>query len=244
MNSILFKMKKILLIVLMLLIPLSTAYSTINIYIDESGSSLFLGEGDGIIEGLPEGVEFKDGKIVGNTINLTDKQGEIWNFYYALEDSEVQVFLPEGAKVLDTTGEISLFRNQIVVYGVGSVYIEYTLEEGLGVQDSDFVILLILGIIVAIIIYLLIKERTRTEKEKEGDKKEVDKVKTIQGILNERERIILDRLREIGKTKSSYLRQKCNIPKASFSRHIRELEKKKLVKISGEGRNKFVELVS
>lgn len=40
----------------------------------------------------------------------------------------------------------------------------------------------------------------------------------------------------------SYLRKYCNIPKASFSRHINELENKKLIKKSGLGKNKFIEL--
>jgi uncharacterized membrane protein len=49
-------------------------------------------------------------------------------------------------------------------------------------------------------------------------------------------------LRETGKIKSSFLRKATQIPKASFSRHIHELEKKKLVRLSGDGKNKFVEL--
>jgi uncharacterized membrane protein len=51
------------------------------------------------------------------------------------------------------------------------------------------------------------------------------------------------KLRETGKTKMSYLRKACDMPKASFSRHVHELEKKKLVVLSGDGKNKFIELV-
>ena len=86
-----------------------------------------------------------------------------------------------------------------------------------------------------IITYLVILKKNRLNK--------FNKEKVIQNVLNEREKLILNKLRETGKIKSSYLRRKTNIPKASFSRHIRELEKKGLVKFSGEGRNKFVELI-
>ena len=40
----------------------------------------------------------------------------------------------------------------------------------------------------------------------------------------------------------SHLRKLTYIPKASFSRHIQELEKKGLINRSGEGKNKFVEI--
>ena len=65
----------------------------------------------------------------------------------------------------------------------------------------------------------------------------------IKQVLSDREKLILDKLKETGKIKSSYLRKMVDIPKASFSRHIQELEKKGLVKRIGEGKNKIVELV-
>ena len=55
--------------------------------------------------------------------------------------------------------------------------------------------------------------------------------------------MILDKLKETGRIKGSYLRRACEIPKPSFYRHILELEKKGLVKRSGDGRNKFIELI-
>ena len=60
--------------------------------------------------------------------------------------------------------------------------------------------------------------------------------------MNERERNIIDKLKETGKIKGSQLRRMLEIPKASFSRHIQELEKKGIVKRTGEGRNRFIEL--
>ena len=54
---------------------------------------------------------------------------------------------------------------------------------------------------------------------------------------------LLKHLKQTGKIKSSFLRKKCDIPKASFSRHLQELERKKLIKRTGEGKNKFVEVI-
>ncbi len=235
-------MKKILLLMFLLLIPLSTAYTSLNVHIDSGGNALFLGESDEtIIEGLPSGLSFEGGKLLGETSELTNKSGDVWNFLFSLTDGEMQVFLPEGARVLKTNGEISLSGKQIVVYGVSYVNIEYVVEGFDDNGEMDLGILLILGILVAIVVYLLVKEGGRTRKERIPNGKE-DKIKAIEGILNEREKLILGKLKGAGKIKSSYLRRKTEIPKASFSRHIRELEKKGLVKISGDGRNKFVEL--
>lgn len=62
-------------------------------------------------------------------------------------------------------------------------------------------------------------------------------------ILNERENLILEKLRETGKIKSSQMRKICDIPKASFSRHVHELERKELLRRVGEGKNKFLDLI-
>ena len=72
--------------------------------------------------------------------------------------------------------------------------------------------------------------------------KKKDHIDMIKHILNEREKLILDKLKFTGKVKMSHLRKLCEIPKASFSRHVQELEKKKLLTRSGEGKNKFVQL--
>jgi len=62
-------------------------------------------------------------------------------------------------------------------------------------------------------------------------------------VLNDRENVIINNLKKMGKTKMSYLKKACDMPKASFSRHVHELRKKGVVRLSGEGKNKFVELV-
>jgi len=90
----------------------------------------------------------------------------------------------------------------------------------------------ILLIILTILIIYYIKKRKR---------KNIQKQKLLSQILQEKEKLILNTLKKTGKIKSSYLRKQTQLPKATFSRHIQELEKKELIKRSGLGRNKFIE---
>ena len=61
--------------------------------------------------------------------------------------------------------------------------------------------------------------------------------------MSEREQLIIDALKK-GPVKYNLLRKKVDIPKASFSRHIRNLEKKNIVIREGDGRNKLIKLRS
>jgi len=223
-------MNKIILLLLIIMFPLASAYSTINIYLDNSGNAVFLGETNSVNLDLPNGIEINNGKITGNTFNLTNKMGELWDFSYSLDESEFQIFLPENAKVLDTDGEISILKDKIVVYGINKTNIQYILGEK-SEETNNWKIALIL-ILIFIVVYFI----------KKRSKEKSNKIKMLGSVLNVREKLILSKLEETGKIKSSYLRKKLEIPKASFSRYLRELEKKKLIKLSGEGRNKFVEL--
>ena len=90
-------MKKLLLVgfIFIFLVNYASAYTNINIYIDEAGSALFLGETNEKID-LPLGVEIKNEEIIGKTHKLTTKQGEIWSFFYSLENAELNIILPKS----------------------------------------------------------------------------------------------------------------------------------------------------
>lgn len=243
--------KKFLLVALVFfgLVGFASAATQINIYVDVNGDALFLGETDGSPE-LPEGVSVRDGQILGATSELTSKQGNVWTFDYGLEDSEFNVVFPEGAVIKElSNGEIYLDGRQIAVFVVGGVSVSYTIEETSNNVEGPSVLILFGVIVFAIVILgvvFLINFRKREKKEKKQDKKikqkKPDKIEMIKQVLNEREKLILEKLKETGKIKTSYLRKMLDIPKASFSRNLQELEKKELVKRTGEGKNKFVEL--
>lgn len=231
----------------------ASAATQINIYVDNIGDSLFLGTTDVNIT-LPEGVTVANGRISGYTSNLTVKQGEEWTFDYMIEGANLRVTLPEGAVIKSmSTSEISLDRGQISLYAANGVRATYTIDK---VEDNSSDIVL-LWIIIALVVLVgvvygwnYLKKHVRNVVKTSLQKKQIrannvvekQSNEQLKNILHERENLIITKLREMGKTKMSYLRNACEMPKASFSRHVHELEKKKLIVLSGEGKNKFIEL--
>ncbi len=248
--------KTILYLVLAIFIVQSaSAYTFLNIYLNEKGEAAFIGETTGNFT-LPKGIEIKDGKIFGKTSDLTNKRAEIWSISYYIKDADINLILPEGAVIkLISGGDISLSNGRIAVFFSERIEISYLVEEApSGIGSGKIITIIILAAILLVLVIYLInyskKENLKKEKNSapntESKTKKVrapkkDKIEIIKNILNEREKIILEKLKESGKIKSSYLRRLTEIPKASFSRHIQELEKKKLIRRSGDGRNKFVE---
>ena len=237
----LFTMKKIFFMVLMIIAFSGSvsAITQINIYVDSFGDALFLGQADESLI-LPEGIEIVDGKISGITSELTSKTGDSWLFEYNLSGDEMNVILPVGAKITSLSGgEIFLEKDQIAVFVKDNIKVEYVIEKESSKVDN--IALTLIGVAFALALMFYIKNYIKKSREDENGEK--DRFETVKGVLNERERAIIDKLKETGKIKSSYLRKQTDIPKASFSRHIQELEKKGLIKRSGEGKNKIIELV-
>lgn len=233
-------------IVLLFLVPTTQAFTFLNIFIDEKGDAIFLGETDENPV-LIEGVLLDNGEISGLTSQLTTKQGDIWTFSYSLQGAEITLVLPEGAVVKElSTGEISLDSNRIAILFQDAITVKYSIVE---VQKPIIpsknipLVLVLLAILIILIVFLInyAKREKKEEKQKELTKKK-DRLEIIKQVLSEREKLIIDKLKETGKIKSSYLRKMVDIPKASFSRHIQELEKKGIIRRIGEGKNKFVEL--
>ena len=241
-------MKRLLIILLFmgLMLHSASALTQLTLYVDAAGDALFLGASDETPV-LPAGITLANGRIHGYTSTLTQKEGNSWTFSYALASSEMVIVLPEGAVIKSlSSGEITLEQGQIAVYVVNGTTIRYSIEKketsnGIGAFVTIIGALIAIVVIAHIANYRNRGRRTRTVLTK---RKKVHRLDVISSVLNERENLILEKLRETDKTKMSYLRKSCDLPKASFSRHIHELVKKKLVKLSGEGKNKFVELVA
>src|SRR3989344_2938378 len=217
----------VLMIIGLLAMPSVSAYARINIYVDDIGDSLFLGETNENLS-LPMGVSISN--------------GEVWTFEYNLPASELTIVLPEGAVVKEFSGgEVFLQGKQIAIYTKEGLRVSYVIEKQKDSGNLNLLFEIIIGLFVILLVVYFFNFRKREKKENKR-KIKIDRVKMLEGVLNEREKLILSKLKESGKTKNSYLRKTCDIPKASFSRHIQELEKKGLVKLSGEGKNRFVEL--
>lgn len=221
-----------------LLLSYVSAATQLNIYLDEKGDALFLGDTTENVS-LPEGIVNENGNIRGTTSSLTTKEGNQWSFSYELRNSQISVILPENA-VLDsyTSGEIFLERGQIAVSDGYSIRVSYHIEKNN--SGGEMISLVIVLIFILLGVYFYLKRKTRKIIDKKVIRKPVDKLKIVEGILNDRERLILNELKTLKRSKMSFLRKKTGISKAAFSRHIKELERKKLIDISGEGKNKII----
>src|SRR3989344_432912 len=238
------------LITFLLFVNLASAYTYLNIYVDETGNALFLGETNEQTESLnfPEGIEVKNGDVIGGTQELTSKQGEVWSFSYFLEGAEINVVLPKGAiieKIEGNESSIAIDNGRISVYVGDKANISYKVKV---LRDYTAIVILAVLIILAVLGYLFFSRMKKQKGEKRkkpinARKNKEKRIEILKQVLNEREKLIIEKLKEHKEIKSSILRKLCDdMPKASFSRHIRELEKKGLIRRKGEGRNKIVSL--
>lgn len=237
-----------------------SAYTYLNIYLDNSGKADFLGETNGTNQtlSLPQGIIVQDSQISGTTQDLTTKVNETWRFIYSLKGAEMKVILPPGSTLQNLSqGQIFLERERIVVYFKDNVSLQYMIPDAKFDPTSLLAIIVILIFAIAIVSYHYRKKitgffgkkreqkgrRSKPEKKATGkDDKRQRKLELIKQVLNPREKIVIDNLENHGRIKMSHLRKLSGIPKASFSRHVQELERKGLLKKTGEGKNKFVEM--
>ena len=105
--------------------------------------------------------------------------------------------------------------------------IEYTLQEK---PNYTWAAYLIVFIIVILIILVYLKSKRKKER-----------LKNIMPLINENEQKIISILMK-KPMRQKEIRNTLNIPKASFSRYLINLEKKKLIMREGDGKNKIIKL--
>ncbi|MEK6847305.1 MAG: MarR family transcriptional regulator [Nanoarchaeota archaeon] len=234
-------------IILFFAIAQASASSYITIYLQENGDAVFIGETDDNIT-LPTGLKIVNGDISGKTNALTNKQGSVWSFSFTQPESDITVFLPENAVLKSNTqGDISIKKEQISIQTRNTINLSYELNETSKeyLTTKTLIVLILIIAVIILLIYYFINYKKHSKKSAQKRKPaslQKNKHRLISHLLNDREKIILEKLKETGKIKQSQLRKLTEIPKASFSRHIQELEKKHLIKRSGDGKNKYVEL--
>ena len=240
--------KPILVVILILFSTISPALATsyISIYLDEAGDATFIGITDNnSSEFLPNGIIIEGNKILGITSELTIKQGKDWKFSFYFNDSLLNVFMPNGAIISNISfGKIKIDENRIIVEVNEGTNIEYAIAKSKKSYYSytPYIILILVVAFSYLAIRKYLLKRNKSIARRKNISRRINKIEMIKEVLNERERLIINNLKGSGKLKMSQLRRVCNIPKASFSRHIQELERKKLIIKSGDGKNKFVEL--
>lgn len=244
-----------LLILGILAIPTIPAYTSANIYIDEDGSASFIGEASAPLEDVI-GVGFKNGRITGITQQLTSKNADVWTFALNLNDSaELRIFLPENALLqvssLDSNVEplVGDYKNSVVLSLGGSnpyISFDYTISQ----PEDKNLFLIAVSIFSILLISLLLffaarkklKRKSENRKQKSKTRKKTRKIDVVKQTLNEREKIIVEKLLKLKEAKQSFLQKKTEIPKASFSRHIQNLQRKGVLEIEEKGRNNLIKL--
>ena len=183
-----------------------------------------------------EGLKFEGENLIGMTNLLTSKEGDIWTLnlnFPEYDEIFLNVRFPNNLEeIVDIRGREHIidFDDKVVVI-IDSGKLDFTAQYILGNYFSYSFIIWIF-IILIIVVGFWSYRRVRRKKER---------LEHILPIIGENEQKIIDLLMK-EPMRQKVLREKLGIPKASFSRYMLNLEKKKLIVREGEGKNKIVRL--
>ena len=217
---------------------ISASYISGDIYISKTGEVSFDAQSDRDIGVL--GINFNNNLLSGETEHLTMKENGVWTFYWngsRYDNILLDIHLPKELKsiksidnqvtnVIDIDSRIiSLIdKNKKLDFSV-----KYELKK---TEDDSFIYFwLFFGLIFLVIAYLIFVFWNRRKK----------KLKKVFPFINENEQKIIEILMK-GEMRQKELRKRLELPKASFSRYIVNLEKKRLIVRDGEGKNKIIRL--
>jgi|SRR3989344_3896566 len=227
-------MKKTSSIVTLLILSIgfsSATYISGDIYIYPNGEVRYNLESDVRLE--VENLAYENNKITGTSLEFLSYSSGIWTFTLDLQNYDnvlVDVHLPKDLQSLASIASnnlIDIDDKTITIIEPQNFGVSYKLKNS---QDFSWLFWPILLIII-VIAYLIYKKSIKRK----------EHLNHILPLVNEFEEKILNTLMKSPKRQKE-LRKILNIPKASFSRYIFNLEKKKLVIREGEGRNKIVKL--
>ncbi len=233
-------MRKLFLFFVVLLVlvgSVSANYITGDIFIRENGDASFNAKSD--VSNLDiGGLSFSySGDIGGTTSELTSKEGSVWSFnldlgYY--DTILLDIHLPKNVEsVVSLEGVDNYFdvKNKIVslIGNEEELYFSVSYETGESVSYFwvYFILLLVFLVLVYFLYFFITKKKT--------------KLKNAFPYINDNEKKILDLLMK-GEMRQKQVREKLKIPKASFTRYVCNLEKKKLLDREGSGKNKVLKL--
>ncbi len=219
---------------LLLISSTSATFITGDIHINEIGETIFKVETDTPLN--ISGLNFKDEKLTGKTNSLTSKERDIWTFSLNQNNYDsifLNIHLPSNLNsLLAINGNknlIDIDAKTITIIDKDELAFStsYTLNER---KNYAWLVWLILFLLAAIVYFTIKKLRSKKQK-----------LKQAFPYISENEQKILESLMN-SQMRQKELRKKLNIPKASFTRYLINLEKKKLIQREGEGKNKIVNL--
>ena len=229
--------KMVLMLVLVFFISgASASYIYGDIYLDENGIATFSVDTDVNLD--LEGVVFNENHLSGETNELISLEKGIWSFllngdYY--ETILIDIHLPGDIdKVISVEGVNFLMGfsqktiNLIDHDKILDFEITYELESSSG---RGFVYFLMGIIFIGIVMWYVVKSKKKKKK----------KFEDIFPLINDVEKKIIKLLMKKS-MRQKEIRKHLDIPKASYSRYLVNLEKKKLIIREGEGKNKIIKL--
>jgi len=231
------KLPRILLLLasrVILLNLVSATYISGGIYLYANGEATFDVSSDFPIN--IQGLTFENNKITGTTSQLISLQEGIWTFELNLEEYDdifLDIYLPKNLDSINSiqgSDSIIDFENKVITIidsGKLDFKVSYTLKE---THDYSFIFWIILIIFIILIFFIYKKIKSRKER-----------FDYILPIVSDKEQQIIDILMK-KPMRQKELRKALGIPKASFSRYMVNLEKKKLIVREGEGKNKIIKL--
>ncbi|MFH1055597.1 MAG: MarR family transcriptional regulator [Candidatus Altiarchaeota archaeon] len=179
------------------------------------------------------------------TDSLTQKRGSYWLFNLTLPKDDVfaeyvyEVNLPEGASVnyVKALGQFRIATDggRISVRGTGegepmSVIIQYQIAAA---QKDDYMTYMIAAAIVLLIAAALAYLKLRGKNEE---------VSYDPKLLTERQKEIMEIIKETGPVNQSLIREKLSLPKSSVSRNVDSLERMGLIKKTRTGMSTMLTL--
>jgi len=221
-------------ITILLLGITSASYISGDIYIYENGQTKFNVETDISLD-IPDLI-FSNNELTGRTDFLTSKSGRTWTFSINQNTYDtilLDIHLPSNlnsiTSIQGNTNIIDVSDETITIIDSGELNFEisYELEESANIGWLIWPLIIIL-LIVGFFIY-------------NKKRKSRDRLQNILPLINEHEQKIIDILMK-GPIRQKEIRKSLGIPKASFSRYMVNLEKKKLIFREGEGKNKIIKL--
>lgn len=211
----------------------SATYLNGEVRLDERGLATFDTYSD--ID-LGKGLIFENGKNTGTSELFTRKQGNVWAFSLKggeYDDIFLDVKLPKDVgRINSISGNKYLFdtrTNTITIIDKGNLDFEvsYQVRQTRNYAPYYYSIGVVLLLAVLFFIYRF--------------KRRKDRMNDIMTLVNENEQKIIDILMK-GQMRQKEVRKKLGLTKASFSRYVVNLQKKKLIIREGEGKNKVLRL--
>ncbi|MFA4953262.1 MAG: winged helix-turn-helix transcriptional regulator [Candidatus Pacearchaeota archaeon] len=216
----------------------SASYISGDIYISKTGEVSFDAQSDIDIGVL--GINFNNNVLNGETEYLTMKENGVWTFYLNGSNYNnilLDIHLPkelESIKSVDSEiDNVIYIDNHIIILIDKNKNLDFSVKYELRkINDNSFIYFwLFFCLIFLVIAYLIFIFLNRGKK----------KLKEFFPYINDNEKKILECLMK-SEMRQKELRKKLELPKASFSRYIFNLEKKRLIVREGEGKNKIIRL--